>query len=37
MNRMPDKPGRIRQEPAPLDLAVPPPYAFTANTTVKTG
>jgi Rieske Fe-S protein len=36
MNRMPDKPGRIRQEPAPLDLAVPP-YAFTANTTVKTG
>jgi ubiquinol-cytochrome c reductase iron-sulfur subunit len=31
-----DKPGHIRQGPAPLNLAVPP-YAFTANTTVKTG
>ena len=33
---MSDKFGRIRQGPAPLNLAVPP-YSFIANTTVKTG
>ena len=31
-----DKPGHLRRGLAPLNLAVLP-YAFTANTTVKTG
>ena len=31
-----DTSGRIRQGPAPLNLAVPP-YNFTANTTIKIG
>lgn len=31
-----DTSGRIRQGPAPLNLAVPP-YAFTGNTTIKIG